>query len=432
MAKDATGLNSFVDSLNQTIQQDKALKLQQAQNLINSGAYAPVTGQQPSILGRISGNLFGPQAGSPNMNISGQNYQFQTPEIKQATALKNLLGQMQMIQTANQQTQQPQQPNASGMLGSTGVTPSGGSAMFKPEYNFDSSGNVTMKASQQDPLVQQKNQLEVQKLQQDLNGGPNGVGDISNKTPEMIQQEMKQKNPAYANYLKSIAEGRFTLGGRSTKQISAIQKDLSTMYPDFDQSKINARYKTRQDFTTGLAAKNIKSLNTAIGHLDEFRKLVPQLNNSNIKLINQAGQTFARDFGGGKPAATLAKFNAVKNALSGELSTIYKNTGGTDQEIKHVMDSFDSADSPDSLNAAGDEIMSLMGSRTSALQDQWHNAFDRSDDNDFPVLSTKSKSLLSSMGYDNENNTVKNTSQKDASVDSFQSTPSGLKYRIIQ
>ncbi len=234
---------------------------------------------------------------------------------------------------------------------------------------------------------------------------------IQNMNPDEAKVELSKNNPAYANYLKGLSEGRFQLAGRSTKSSIQIQKDLANLYPNMDQSKIQARYKTRQDFTTGTAAKNVKSLNTAVSHLNEMNKLIPELHNSGFKMWNRLAQTGSREVGGNP---TLARFGAVKTALSGELANIFKNSGGTDQEIKHVADTIDSADSPEALKASIGESINLMGGRLSALQDQWHNAFDQSYDKDFPVISDRSKNILSSMGYDQTNNSSENKSDSTA------------------
>lgn len=386
-------LGAFSDSLAQSLEQQRQQKLRQAQELIASGAYSPTQGgQQPGLLGRIGGNVFGPTTGQPNMNMGGQNYAFQTPEMK----AKAMQDQMQAY---------------SGLLGNNG---SGGAPSFDKEVSIDpmsGQAKISLKSKAQDT-------------------GMGGLTDVGNKTPEQLQAEMKEKNPAYANYLQSLADGRFTLTGRSTKQALAIQKDLANMYPGMDQSKINARYKTRQDFTTGKSAQNIKSLNTAVQHLAELNKIIPDLHNVQFPVVGKMwnrGKNLAMAESGNP---TISRFKAIKNALSGELANIYKISGGTDTEIKHVGDTIDDADSTEGLNASVQEAITLMGGRLSALQDQWHNSYDMPTDTDFPVISPKSKATLASIGYDNENNTVKNASPDQSQ--GFQTTPSGLKYRIIQ
>jgi len=103
--------------------------------------------------------------------------------------------------------------------------------------------------------------------------------------------------------------------------------------------------------------------------------------------------------------------------LTGELANIYKNSGGTDQEIKQVMDSFDSADSEESLKASSDEMESLMASRMGALQGQWKSAFDRPEDKDFPIMNDLSKKVLKGMGYsDFGDNGPENTSSKNGTI----------------
>lgn len=356
---------SFMDQM----EKQKKDKLALAQSLIQSGQYSPqVGGQQPNFGQRLLGGLMGPQVGGSNMNVMGQNYQQVTPEMKAAQLKK-------------------QMDAYSGLLGAGQGTPVSNPAQLDREISIDPStgeAKIMLKSKSQDQ-------------------GMGGLTDVGNKTPEQLRAELKEKNPSYAKYLENLASGKLNLGGRSTKAIEGIKKDLANLYPGMDIQQIDARKKTRTDFTTGTAAKNIKSLNTAVSHLSELNKIVPQLHNSGFKMWNQLGQTASRQFGGNP---TLARFQAVKTALSGELATIYKNTGGTDPEIKHIMDSLDSVDSKEALQASIQEGMALMGGRMNALQDQWHNAFNRPEDTDFPVISSRSKSLLSGMGYDQTNNST--------------------------
>lgn len=474
-------IGGLAGGLQQALEQQRQQKLAIAQSLINSGQYQPqLGGPQPNMMQRMGQSLTGPQLGQPNMNVSGMNFKYMSPQDQAMAQAQTNAAKIKATMSA---------------LGPTLGNPAGGMNPSGMEVN-PTTGNVSMsykQANPNQPLVAQKTQLEIQKLQQDLGVDPNQklnlelqqrqanleksrtelemdkqklssmnkvnpqdvrfkqenidlrqkqiqmeqmrideakknmdassngtLGMDLNKSPQELQQDLKSKNPSYANYLKSLADGKMTMGGRSTKAMMQVQKDLSTLYPGMDMSKIQARYNTRKDFTTGTASKNIKSLNTAVGHLNEMNKIIPELNNSNVKPWNQLAQTATREFGGNP---TLVKFQAIKTALSGELSNIYKNSGGTDSEIKQISDTIDSADSPESMKASVNEAISLMGGRLSALQDQWHNAYDREDDPDFPVISPRSRSTLKSIGSDGSiNNSSQESSQsKDTSGNDYQS-----------
>jgi hypothetical protein len=352
-----------------------------------------------------------------------------TQDAQTASIINNLLGGTQLGQQQPGQQPNPQQPAGQPQAGGNPIAAAssvlkGGGAL--PQTNSQNNGKF---ASLENALQNLPPGVEIRSGGITLKNpnGETGGGDVSNMTPEEARADLKKRNPAYANYLNSLAEGRMTMGGRTTGKMMQVQKDLATYYPEMDQSTINARYATRKDFTTGTAAKNIKSLNTAVGHLAEMKKLIPQLHNSGVKFWNQLGQTTSREFGGNP---TLARFKSTKVALSGELSNIYKNSGGTDQEIKQISDSIDSADSQDTLEASVDEAISLMGSRMDALQDQWHNAFDRQYDKDFPVISPRSKQVLKSMGYDITNNT--NNEGNGGVQGNTGKTSSGLPYTISQ
>ncbi len=362
-------IGPLLSSLQQSIEQQKQQKQQMLLGMIQSGQYQPTAPGSPqpqqSFGQRFASNMMGPNLG-PTASMGGMNFQYQTPEVK----MKNFQDQIKAFQGMNAPA------SAQNMPGS----PSQGSALpslpqFQVEPSIDSNSmNVTPKISYTTPLQQadyQSKVLDIQKKQQEMKDSQE-TSKIQNMNPDEAKVELSKNNPAYANYLKGLSEGRFQLAGRSTKSSIQIQKDLANLYPNMDQSKIQARYKTRQDFTTGTAAKNVKSLNTAVSHLNEMNKLIPELHNSGFKMWNRLAQTGSREVGGNP---TLARFGAVKTALSGELANIFKNSGGTDQEIKHVADTIDSADSPEALKASIGESINLMGGRLSALQDQWHNLY---------------------------------------------------------
>jgi len=216
--------------------------------------------------------------------------------IKSAQAVNDYFKNPKSQLELNKLNMTPQQKQAA--LSDTIKSVSTPQQQYTPEFHINDKGEIetTLKPKQDSSMTT----------------GVSYIGDIGNMTPEQAQDKMKQVNPAYANYLKSLSDGKYNLSGRSTKQIAQIQKDLSNLYPGTDMAKINARYSTRKDFTTGNSAKNIRSLNTAVGHLQEFNKLIPQLHNTGFKMWNRAGQTLSREFGGNP-----RKIYCCKNSIDG-------------------------------------------------------------------------------------------------------------------
>lgn len=390
-----SGASLIFNSIKNAMDQAKAQKLAMAQAMINSGTYQPATpGITPpqSLFQRIGQGISGPTLGGSNMNVGGQNFQYQTPQLQAQQQAQKLQAQVEALKS-------------SGLIGSpmTKDVGSGNAMQTSSPFQTDISmkdGNLNLGLKQTDPnkaLEAQKDQLEIAKLQKDQQDSQNSEN-LGKLPPDQAQAQMMKTSPSYAKYLQSLAEGRQQLGGRSSAAMQKIQKDLAAMYPDLDQSKIQARWKTRQDFTTGKSAQNIKSLNTAVQHLAELNKIIPKLDNIQVPGVGHILNVMKNSYMAQSGNPVISRFKAIKNALSGELANIYKVSGGTDTEIKHVGDTIDMADSPEGLKASVDEAITLMGGRLSALQDQWHNAYDRPNDTDFPVISPKSKATLNAMG----------------------------------
>lgn len=91
------------------------------------------------------------------------------------------------------------------------------------------------------------------------------------------------------------------------------------------------------------------------------------MNNGDIQRLNQFGNAFARETG--DPAPT--NFNAIRSAVSGELSKTFKGTGATDQEISEINQGINSAESPEQLHGAINYYTRLMDGKISAMRAQY-------------------------------------------------------------
>lgn len=354
----------FVPALQARMEEDRQRRFAMAQQAIQSGQYQAQTGgQRPSMMQNILGSITGPSVGGSSMSMDGQSYQQVTPQMKQQQL------QQQIAQYGN-------------MLGQ----PSGAdNTQMEREIRVDPSTGKTEITFKQKP--------------KDTSISASEIGALP---PEQARETMKKTNPAYAKYLEKLADGSLSLQGRSSKFQQKVQQDLAALYPDMDIQKINARAATRKDFSTGKAALNIKSLNTAAGHLKSLYDTVDKLGNTPFKPWNQVKNWSERKVQTGAESQALARFNTIKNALAGELATIFKNTGGTDTEISNIAKTIDDSDSPENLKESLKASLELMGSRMGSLQDQWKNAFDMPEDKPFPVISPRAKAALASIGATGE------------------------------
>ena len=347
----AEGLMGFGQGLLSSLDEEKKQKQQLLLALINSGQFQPATTQpNQTALQRfgsnLSSNLMGPNLSSPNPSMMGMTFN----RVDPAAQLKQTM-------------------DAYGGLMGKGQT--GG---MQPSFSIDPrTGQMKSISLKPAPAAQ----------------SPLGtLGDTTGKSPEELRAQLAQTNPAYAKFLDNVVKGTANVQGRGSKFMAQIQEDAGMLYPDMDLSNVGARFKTRQDFTSGKAGQNIKSLNTAVNHLDELNRLIPTLGNTSIQPWNAIKNEYGQLTGN----PSVARFNMVKSALTGELATLFKNSSGTDQEIGNLARTIGSSQSPKQLHAVVGQAVQLMKGRMNALQDQWKTAF--GEGSDFSVISPRSKKIL--------------------------------------
>lgn len=161
----------------------------------------------------------------------------------------------------------------------------------------------------------------------------------------------------------------------------------------FDFAQYDSRQRLRTDFAVGKAAQNVRSLNTAIGHLGTLRDKARALQNSPLELWNKIKNTALSQVGDPR----VVDFNVAANAVAGELATLFKNTSGTDQEIRAWREQVASSQSPAQLSAAINTSVELLVSRLNVLKEQYEKGMGRPVD--IELLHPKSRQTLSKMGW---------------------------------
>lgn len=146
---------------------------------------------------------------------------------------------------------------------------------------------------------------------------------------------------------------------------AAISQVLAK-YPDFKSSDYDIEKGVMKSATSGKMGDNLNSFNTAIEHAKQLDAATDALDNGDIRALNKIGNTLGFETGSDKQT----NFNVVKNAVSGEISKVFKGGQATDAEISHVMGPFDSANSPAQLKGAIKQAIALMNSKRDAIKYQ--------------------------------------------------------------
>jgi hypothetical protein len=236
-----------------------------------------------------------------------------------------------------------------------------------------------------------------------MKGGPNdpSAGDVgtSDLTGDAYLSTLDKPTGAM---VKALAEGRKSFPSGAALKAPYWQNMLahvSNYDPGFDETNYTSRSATRKDFSIGTAGKNIRALNTAIGHLGQ--------------LYGQIGDTASHEFsvaGIPIPGATLA--NAAENAyltsagrpgpktyasttsaLSGELTAVYRGAGGAEADIQRYINELSPNASEAQKKATIKNIAGLLNSRLEALQDQYQKGMGVGG-KDYQFLDDKAQSVL--------------------------------------
>lgn len=228
-----------------------------------------------------------------------------------------------------------------------------------------------------DPVEFAKSGKVVPTPNQPVSSDPN----YSTLPPDQALQKLTASNPAYADYLQMYASGhggKISSTNRSSQQQKLMQ-DLAFFYPGINVDNINQRVDTLKDFSSGKSSQNIVSFNTALQHLNYMNDLIPKLNNSPSEWFNNIAQPLEAGTGiGNNP--NVAEFNNTKKALSGELATVYKNSGATQEEINSIQDGIKSASNPQNLQSAVKSAAVLMYGKLQGLQAKWGNTYNSPND----------------------------------------------------
>lgn len=197
--------------------------------------------------------------------------------------------------------------------------------------------------------------------------------------------------------VRKIADYKIPLPGGMALRSEKWQRILELVAafdPSFDASQYEQRRRLRVDFTVGKGGQNIRSLNTAVGHLGTLEEKARALENSSYDLWNKI-----KNFGYSRIGdPRVVDFNVAANAVAGELATLFKNTSGTDQEIKAWRDQVEASQSPEQLRSAVETAVELLGSRLSVLTSQYETGMGKPKD--FIVLQPKARRILKRFGVD--------------------------------
>jgi hypothetical protein len=211
----------------------------------------------------------------------------------------------------------------------------------------------------------------------------------------------KSIDPGTANSIRQAAQ--YKLDPQKMTSMRGNQREqftkLISMYdPNYDVKWASGYSALVRDANTGNIARNSRSLNTVIGHLETLKKLSAELDNGQWTDAN-AVKNWIRTHAG-DPAVT--NFSTVLNAVATEKAATLKGGASgaapTEMEIAAEKENIFNSMSQKQIDGYIQTSLELFGSRMGALQQQ----LDRlpSKPLGFDLLSQPSQRILSDWGFD--------------------------------
>jgi hypothetical protein len=188
-------------------------------------------------------------------------------------------------------------------------------------------------------------------------------------------------DPDLARQARMYIEGRraFPTGAALRNPRTQLAIDVAMQAdPTLDEANARTRVATRKDFTSGMMARNLTALNTAIGHLKSLQAVGDKLNNTWSPDINWAINTL-QSKRLGDPRVN--NFNTTVQAFATELAKVFKGTGAPSlTELEDWKKSADPNMSPDQIRGFVHTAAELLQSRIDAMGDAYARGMGKSSD----------------------------------------------------
>ncbi len=185
-------------------------------------------------------------------------------------------------------------------------------------------------------------------------------------------------------------------GAQGTKDIQRYIQEATAIDPTFSINTNKVRYNFLQDWNNpnGKASTVRNSINTALGHLADFKTNADALDPSSIKKLNSVKNILTTETG--DPG--VLKLRTDINALASEIATIYKGGQPTEKEISSWEETIAADFSKKQFQGVADEINKLLSSKISATNYQYKSTMGH--DNPTPVIDPEKIQALSAVGID--------------------------------
>lgn len=185
------------------------------------------------------------------------------------------------------------------------------------------------------------------------------------------------------------------LMGRALYRHPELLGMLAQKYPEWDQTRYQAKNKILQSYTSGPESRSINAISTALGHAGELGDAIAALNNGDIgiKTLRAIGNRLGIETGGD----AVTTFNTIVHRLAPEITAAYVQGGGGEGERVAAADDFNAALGGKQLRNNLAITVKLLRSKIAAQEQQWNTTYQpTSPKDDFATrfLTPQAKSTL--------------------------------------
>jgi len=192
--------------------------------------------------------------------------------------------------------------------------------------------------------------------------------------------------------VRAIVDGREKVENVSVRngRREAITAAVAQYDAGYSQQDYGTKAGVRKDFTSGVAARNVTAINTAIGHLASLQDLFEAQKNKDQPKINAVLNTLATEL---KGDPRVNNVDLAATAVGDELMRVFRQVGASEIEARNWKEKFGSALSPEMQKGALATAADLLASRIDSLDDQWKRGMGTTTG--YPnLLSPKSRAVV--------------------------------------
>jgi len=217
----------------------------------------------------------------------------------------------------------------------------------------------------------------------DPNAQPGGVIAARNPSLPTDQRDegiLQGLSPADSAIVKQLVDYKYPMPSGMALRTPFWQKIIgaAAQYdPTFDASQYSNRQKLRNDFMSGKSSQSINALNTVAQHIGQMEQNWAALKNSGSPMWN-APINWIEQHVGGDPR--MSAFANDSHAVADELMRVWRQTQGSDSEVKDWADQIGMNASPAQQQNITTELYKLIGGKLTALKSQYETGMGKPAD----------------------------------------------------